>query len=456
MCALLTLGIEARLGADPGASSRRGWAYTVVVDDALLVLSVRLCVLGLSPTGIEPAEPIGARYLEGPPVREKGRSPCFRYRIDLGRAIRRESEGDDARAVGKDVVFNPDIWLFVPTNVPTDHADVTVAFELPPGVSVSVPWPRRASSGGARSEYSIPRSTFLLRSKMALGHFSPVTVPVGDSVLDVIVLDHPTTVTREAIVAWARRAGEAVAGAYGRFPVPRDQVIVYPVPGGGGVRFGLGLRGGGATTLLFLSELATEDALLRDWVLVHELSHLLLPYVAREDAWLSEGLATYYQNVLRARHGEISEREAWQALHDGFSRGARAQNSRTLAEASARMREEHNYMRVYWGGAALVLLADLRLRTRSDGRLSLDRALEKIAHFRGEDERVYSGKALLTALDRATGTTTFETLAREIVESSRFPSLETTYRELGVDVSGRELRLDDEAKLAAHRRAIMR
>ena len=56
------------------------------------------------------------------------------------------------------------------------------------------------------------------------------------------------------------------------------------------------------------------DDLRTDWTATHEFSHLLLPYVSRRDRWLSEGLASYYQNVLRARDGRLSETDAWRKL----------------------------------------------------------------------------------------------------------------------------------------------
>ena len=46
-----------------------------------------------------------------------------------------------------------------------------------------------------------------------------------------------------------------------------------------------------------------------DWTAFHELSHLLIPYRGHGDLWFSEGLATYYQNIIQARAGVLSEAE---------------------------------------------------------------------------------------------------------------------------------------------------
>src|SRR5690606_4452079 len=123
------------------------------------------------------------------------------------------------------------------------------------------------------------------------------------------------------------------------------------------VPLGLARRGGVASVLLLVDETADLAALRADWVAVHELFHLLWPRIERADAWLSEGLATYYQEVLRARHGLISQRDAIQHLVDGLARGARADGGLPLGEESARMRATHSYTRVYWSGAAFAFAA---------------------------------------------------------------------------------------------------
>ena len=55
----------------------------------------------------------------------------------------------------------------------------------------------------------------------------------------------------------------------------------------------------------------------------------MLPYITSRHRWMSEGFASYYQNILMARAESIHRRErAWKKLWDGFERGrqSRAQN----------------------------------------------------------------------------------------------------------------------------------
>ena len=91
--------------------------------------------------------------------------------------------------------------------------------------------------------------------------------------------------------------------------------------GGEPVPWGEVMRGGGDAVHLYIDQTQPPAAFLADWVLMHELSHLLHPNLEGDGRWLYEGLATYYQEALRARAGSLTEADAWQRLHQGFERG---------------------------------------------------------------------------------------------------------------------------------------
>jgi len=194
-----------------------------------------------------------------------------------------------------------------------------------------------------------------------------------------------------------------------------------------------------------------------DWVLVHELSHLLHPSIVNRDRWLSEGLASYYQNVLRARAGLLSDQWAWTELHAGFERGVRGTSpGRSLSEVSETMMRDHSFMRVYWSGAAIALLADVELRRRSGGSKSLDTALAAFRDCCPPSDGRWSARELMRRLDQLTGETVFMDLYRENIDSDDFPDLQAVYRELGLHPMGAtDLRVDPTAPGAAICRAIM-
>jgi predicted metalloprotease with PDZ domain len=190
---------------------------------------------------------------------------------------------------------------------------------------------------------------------------------------------------------------------------------------------------------------------------VHELSHLLHPVIDGPDRWLSEGLASYYQNVLRARAGLRSAQWSWDALHAGFERGIRGTaRGRSLAEVSETMMRDHSFMRVYWSGAAIALLADVELRRRSGGAQSLDTALAALGDCCLPADRSWSARELMQQLDRLTDTTVFIQLYRKYIDSDDFPDLGAVYAELGLQpISATRLRLDPTAPGAAICGAIM-
>ena len=182
---------------------------------------------------------------------------------------------------------------------------------------------------------------------------------------------------------------------------------------------------------------------------------MLLPYVARNDRWLSEGLASYYQNVLRARDGRLSERQAWQKLNSGFERGRAGTGSNNLAKATISS-GWGSIMRVYWSGAAIMLKADTKLRMLSGGRQSLDSALAALQQCCFDRERTWQARELFAELDRITGTSIFEELYSEHVEDDKFPDLKYTFEQLGLVLRSDSIDFDPDAPWGRIRYYIMK
>jgi hypothetical protein len=237
----------------------------------------------------------------------------------------------------------------------------------------------------------------------------------------------------------------------GRAPFDRMTAIVVPsadVPGSP-VLFGLAGRGMRRSVTLLVGAHASEAALVPDWTAVHELSHFLTAHVEGEDVWLAEGLATYYEEVLRARQGMLTELEAWTALEHGFARGRAESTSGTLREAAASMQQARCFTRVYWGGAALVLLADVAYRRAGS---SLDEAVDRAWSHRGERA---SAEQLLSWLDGAPDGI-FASVARAGLDADAFPDVTSANDWLGVVVDENGvISLREDAPGAAVRSAMM-
>ncbi|HEY1534924.1 MAG TPA: hypothetical protein VGF76_12940, partial [Polyangiaceae bacterium] len=215
----------------------------------------------------------------------------------------------------------------------------------------------------------------------------------------------------------------------GHFPVPRALIIV--VPGARtGPAFGMALRGGGPAVVILLDRNADAATLSSDWTCTHELLHLGVPRLPPEDAWLFEGLATYYTEVTRARAGIISPAEAYQHLLDGFARGRNGAGQQTLRDASREMRARHAFFRGYWAGAALAFLTDIAARRA--GGTTLDSALRSFAECCAASEEDWTAERVLARLDASLGAPRFADQARTWLDRKEFPDLDATLRALGV------------------------
>ncbi len=335
-------------------------------------------------------------------------SPCIEYQSRFERAGFRSTNKDA-------VILSQKQWLWRPEPFP-QGLRASLRFILPEGAEASLPWPE------VNGAYSLDESAFGMDAYTVFGRFERDVVSVGGTRLEVVRLGgRPSD---SDVRRWLSRAVEAVASVGARFPRRRLHFVVNPVAGvSSPVAFGMVRRGGGASILLLPSEHASVDALERDWVAVHELSHLWFPRVFTEDRWLSEGLATYLQEILRARCGLQTGAQAWRRLREGFARGRRAGGRRELALESKHMHRTAAYQRVYWAGAAFALEADARLRKSSGGQQSLLSAIDAAQLVWGESAGPVSGHELLRVLDQVTGAGFFVALGEQYATASRFPDV---------------------------------
>ncbi len=460
---LLAILAPASAGGQAAAPPR----YTVTVDGELSHLAITACFPGRAPAALEVADAAAARHLtsadSGDPdaARHSGRlrlgglgaGDCAHYTVttaDAGAGPRRGL----AVAAPQALLLAPQLFIWYPQGL--SH-DVEVTFELPPGMDVSVPWRRVAGDDGHSVYRTGPRPPSW-DARVAVGRIHEARVDLPGGHLDVALLAGDPPLDADATLGWLRAHGEALTRAHGRLPVPRVQVLVVPLGRGDEpVPWAQVTRGGGDAVHLFIDQRRDPRAFRADWVPIHEFSHLLHPLLEGRGRWVYEGLASYYQNTLRARQGLITPVEAWQRLHAGFGRGrAGVRPEQTLAAASETMLRDRAFMRVYWSGAAIALLADLELRQRSGGRRSLDTVLAALAECCLPASRLWRVDEFLARLDALSGTRVFSRLAETHEHAADFPSLTTAYRRLGLIPSGPEtLDFSPRPETADLRRAIM-
>ncbi len=371
---------------------------------------------------------------------------CADLDLDLGRAAAELDDRDNIQERAGVLITSPDIWLWRPVPWPAGVTG-TLRLHLPKGMTASVPWAQHDDG-----RYVVGETTWTMMCKAAFGPLEHQTLAVGGATFRVARVPGAIRASDAGLVRWLSAAASAVSLVDGRFPVPRAQILLLPVNGGRAVPFGMAIRGGGPAAVVLVSARARDADLLGEWVGVHELSHLLIPPVKRRDAWLSEGLASYYQQIARGRAGLLDDDVAWAALVDGFDRGKAQSVEPTLADASHHMGDRYEYVPVYWGGAAILLRLDVALRQK--GR-SLDELVAGVrvrepadVTYRAADEIVGWWAEAAPEVD-----------VRGIVARglrAPFPPVDDLLAALGIVRAGEDaVHLDDRAPLASIRKAIM-
>jgi hypothetical protein len=379
---------------------------------------------------------------------------CIDYRAALGKLSDAKRDNDLAKR-GDTITLDPGGWLL---RVDGDGAWDEARVELPPGYSIAAPWHPLPADGKAL-RFRIPRTPADWISRVAIGRFATTSVAVADGTLRVAILGDVDAAERSKLEAWIARAGHAPETAYGKFPLADASILIAPIRdrSARAVVFGESTRGQGHTLTLLLDPTRSAADLDADWVAVHELSHTFHPYLDDRGSWLAEGLATYYQNVLRARAGLLSPAQAWEQLDAGFERGRSSTGAHedTLDAVASAIDRRPEFGRIYWSGTAFWLETDLALRRASNDTLGVDEALRRFDACCLPDQHGWTPEDFVAKLDALIGSEVFRRNFTTYSKRTDFPDLKATYAALGIARVGDALHYDDAAPAAGVRRAIM-
>jgi hypothetical protein len=461
--------------AELGKTGRAGWhipsvtgteslAYDVRVDPALQRIDVKACPNGFRIERLNAPSPGAERLLErGSVVTPEGEYPCpsegvdlpslganecVRYTVNLAK---NSADPTSVRRAGHDLLASPDAWLWVPTPRPLGLR-IQAHFTLAEGVVAAMPWPGAGNTPDSGVDFSIPETAFAWKATGAFTRSAvePLAVPGG--LVRLATLGDGFAPHRDEVRAWILEGARTSSLLFGRFPL--RETLVIAVPGDrSGPAFGMALRGGGPAVAIFLDRHADTVTLRSDWTCTHEFLHLGVPRLPPVDAWLFEGLATYYTEVTRARAGIITPEQAYQHLLDGFERGRTNGGSLSLRDASAQMRSRRAFFRVYWAGAALAFLTDVAARRA--GGPTLDTALRSFAECCAASEDDWTAERVLAQLDGSLDAPRFADQARRWLDSMEFPDVAATLSALGVSSGRHGEVVFQQAPDAAMRDAIM-
>ena len=249
------------------------------------------------------------------------------------------------------------------------------------------------------------------------------------------------------VVTWIEHSMRTVARYYGRFPAKQLRINVSSRDGSR-VRHGTTYGASVPFIRLQLGRDVTADELLEDWILVHEMIHLALPEVGDDHLWLTEGLSTYVEGIARVHVGDLPPQRVWAEQVRSMPNGLPGGGDEGLDNT-------HTWGRTYWGGALFCLLADVEIRKKTANRLGLRDAMSAVLRSSGGVSFEMPIDRVMKLGDAATGTTVLQDLYAQMKDKPLSPDLPALWKQLGILESGNSVEFDDDAPLAATRKAIM-
>ena len=271
-------------------------------------------------------------------------------------------------------------------------------------------------------------------------------IRLTDATIELIYSGDSTGLDRNELREWIAASANAVQSYYGRFPVKRVSIRI-DVSEGRGAQSGTTYAYNGALIRVGVGRYSSSADLKRDWIMTHEMVHLAMPEFSDRYAWLEEGLATYVEPVARVQVGQLTEQKIWRDMLQDMPKGLPAAGDQGLDNT-------HTWGRTYWGGALFYLLADVRIRERTANRAGLQDALRAIVANGGNVEVSWDVRKTLAMGDRATGTHVLVELYDEMRATPVTPDLQELWHRLGVKLTADRVEFDDDAPLAAVRKAI--
>lgn len=358
-----------------------------------------------------------------------------RYRVDLGElASGCGEEVDCARRVGEATLSPALAWLVHP--VP--RTDVPVTVRVRTGNSDQFATGMNAADDSGKSftfrSFDLDEGSFTAFGPMR--HY-PIEVPgkgTSKARIDVAVLGATKyAMSDSAMRSWIEDAANVTVPLFGRFPVDRSTLFVVPAKGEDEVVFGKVLSLAGASVVVVVGDQMPAGATRKDWVLVHELFHLGFPTFRGEGRWLGEGLATYYEPILRARAGWTTEAEVFRQFARNMPRGQPERGS------GAGLSARDDLDTIYWGGALFCLAADVRIREETHGRKSLDDVLRAALERGGDATHVWTVRDVVHLGDQTTGTSVLSEMYERHAARGERIDIDALMASLGVGSDSRDV-----------------
>jgi hypothetical protein len=272
------------------------------------------------------------------------------------------------------------------------------------------------------------------------------TILIGNSRIDVATAEGTLDAPKEDVMKWVQWSAEAVAGYYGRFPVPHTNLRIIPTSGAG-VRGGRTWGDRGSHIAIHVGADTTWSDFADDWMLPHEMIHLAFPDVADNHHWIEEGISVYVEPFARVRARHMDVNQMWFEVVRDMPKGLPGPGDQGLDHT-------HTWGRTYWGGALFCLLADIEIHQKTENKKGLQDALRGILDAGGNISQDWDLQKALELGDQATGVSVLMPLYEKMKDQPHPVDLPAIWAQLGIERQGDTVRFLDSAPLAKTREAI--
>ena len=423
--------------------------YHVSIDESLSFISVKACFSGQQTFDLYAESLDASMALVGAATCKSKKAlnvsgkinigsvpagDCLCYVVDVSRPIMAHDKSEfNIERVGSDLIVAEGIWLWRPKNIP-ENQKIKVSFDLPTGYTVSVPW--RSIPDYAPPSFYLTSAPFDWPAFFAFGTFQEKVIREGKSRIRISILESKRkNEFHVEVYEGIARAVRFVAEVLTYFPAEDLQVVVRPGAYGlSPVALGYVSRGGKPSVHFHINERRVKK-IKEDTTLIHEFAHLLLPSVTEEDTWLSEGLATYYEYILAGRNGILSADEVLNLFSKKFLIAKSTYSDKSLREVKVFPSRRSYQDKVYWGGAAIIFVADAKLRIARDNLYSMDKLLIDFKKCCAHRKTVWSGKEIFDEFDRLSQTRIFSILYRDFVDLANFADVGSAFYSLGYETN---------------------
>jgi len=390
-------------------------------------------------------EPDGERWLIPPGTRDGTAHYTLAFRA-MAETMGGYVSAD--RTVGA-IFAEPDAWIAAPE--PGDDYELSIKFTLPNGgdIATSLPFDGERYRISAKNLWGAGPTVFGTFERIAVEVPAPGSLANGTNdttSIDLVVVGRTLMKRADELHEWVKASALVNAEFWRGFPLETPLLILAPSDGNG-ITDGRVESNGGVTVIVRVGHRTERDELYQDWVLIHEMLHLGSPYMRDTGAWLDEGIATFYEPIIRMRAGWKTREDVWREWIEWMPNGRGAMGEVGL--------EDSEGGGIYWGGALFLLLAEIEVRERTNLTLGIEDCLRAVRDSGRTADTTWTTYEFATFCDATLGDLTVRNLMINHLHPGEPPDLDALWTRLGVSLVNGEIRFDDTAPLAAVRDAIL-